>query len=95
MISMLASTDLNTRNRQGFFRIVSWASANKVFRSSGRHVHKPWTVNRSSLGKWEFDTAKAAEYTLQLCQAIASSFMDVFKVIFSLKIQSNNMLQKW
>lgn len=46
---------------------------------SGKHVHKPWTINRSSLGKWEFDTAKAAEYTLQLCQAISASFLDVFK----------------
>ena len=38
---------------------------------SGKHIHKPWTVKRSELGKWEFDTAKAAEYTLQLCLAIA------------------------
>ena len=29
---------------------------------SGSHVHKPWTIKRSELGKWEFDTAKAAEY---------------------------------
>ena len=46
---------------------------------SGKHIHKPWTVKRSELGKWEFDTAKAAEYTLQLCLAIASSFIDVFR----------------
>ena len=46
---------------------------------SGSHVHKPWTIKRSELGKWEFDTAKAAEYTIQMSQAIAMSFMDVFQ----------------
>ena len=28
---------------------------------SGLHVHEPWSIQRSELGKWEFDTAKAAE----------------------------------
>ena len=46
---------------------------------SGSHVHKPWSIQRSELGKWEFDTAKAAEYTIQMSQAIAMSFMDVFR----------------
>ena len=46
---------------------------------SGSHVHNPWTIKRSELGKWEFDTAKAAEYTIQMSQAIAMSFMDLFQ----------------
>ena len=56
---------------------------------SGSHVHKPWTIKRSELGKWEFDTVKAAEYTIQMSQAIAMSFMDVFQCDSRFRVEVN------
>eukprot|EP00435_Cladocopium_sp_Y103_P066847 s272_g29.t1 len=45
-------------------------------RCSGKHTHKPWTIQKSESGEWQFDTAKEAEYPVKLAKAVAASFID-------------------
>ena len=37
-----------------------------------QHAHKGWSVSKSLSGKWQYDTAREAEYPLLLCQRIAA-----------------------
>eukprot|EP00435_Cladocopium_sp_Y103_P008138 s3431_g2.t1 len=60
-------------------------------RCSGKHTHKPWTIQKSESGEWQFDTAKEAEYPVQLAKAVAASFID--HLLESDKFQLQDELQ--
>lgn len=92
---MHVSMALNIGSRQ--VSCQTFFPARLQAKCSGQHVHKPWTITRFELGKWEFDTAKAAGYILQMCQAISVPswmFSKTFPVFFW-KILLNIMLRKW
>ena len=45
-------------------------------RCKGDHVHKSWSIRKTDEGDWQFDTAKEAEYPVQLAKELAASFID-------------------
>ena len=43
------------------------------------HKHKPWGLNQTDGGKWEFRTAEECEYPEQMCKTMASLLQSKFQ----------------
>ena len=77
--SVIHACEYGSEHKKATGFLSNFFPARLQTKCSGSHTHKPWAIRQAESGTWEFDTAKAAEYTLKLSHAIAMSFMDQFK----------------
>ena len=61
----------SSRNKSSAFLCTKGVFSSMAVRCDRKHTHRQWQLKWTE-GKWKFDTAEEAEYTKELCDALAA-----------------------